>query len=113
MKPTVVSMSPITLAELREGIDRIKKRDNEPSIRVKKTDEYLEAFSGLNQKKSAELLDKLMKLSVPRLREPHICKIVDLLPVDVNDLKLILQGYTITVSNDNLKKIVDLVKEYV
>ncbi len=113
MQPTVISETPITMAELKEGVAKIKKRDPEPSFRVTRTEEYLQAFEILTIKKAAELSEKLAKLSIPRLRDMHINKIIDLLPTDVNDLKSILQGYTITVSNENLKKIVDTVKEYV
>ena len=112
MQPIVISESPITISELKEGIDKIKKRDSEPSFRVTRTDEYLQAFSSLSNKQAAELVEKINKLNVPRLKDVHVCKIVDLMPTDPNDLKMILQSYTLTVSNDNIKKVADLIKEY-
>lgn len=112
MNPTVVSEIPISMSELKEGIAKIKKRDSEPGFRVKKTEEYLQSFDILGQKEAQELFDKLMGLNVPRLKDSHVNKLIDLLPTDVNDLKLILQGYTISVSNENLKKVVDVIKEY-
>ncbi len=112
MQPTIISESPITMSELKEGIAKIKKKTPELSFRVKKTEEYLQNFDLPNQKQAAELFEKINALNVPRLRDIHICKIIDLLPTDPNDLKLLLQGYTITVSNENLKRITDIVKEY-
>ena len=112
MQPAIISETPITLADLKEGLSRIRKRDSEPSFRVKRTEEYISAFSTLSAKDAAALYEKISALGIPRLRDIHICKIIDLLPRELNDLKLILQGYTITVSNDNLKKIIDTVSEF-
>jgi len=36
----------------------------------------------------------------------HIIKIIDVMPKNVEELKAMLQSYTITVNNENLKKIV-------
>ncbi|MBI3034295.1 hypothetical protein HYY72_03985 [Candidatus Woesearchaeota archaeon] len=112
MQLAITSETPITLADLKEGIARIRKRDSDPNFRVKRTEEYISVFSKLNGKDSAALYEKLSALNIPRLRDIHICKIIDMMPAEANELKLILQGYTITVSNENLKKIVDIVKEY-
>ena len=49
---------------------------------------------------------------MPRLKAEHIVKILDILPTTEDHLKLILQGYILTISQANMKKIVDLVKEY-
>ena len=107
----LISETPITMAELREEVKKLKKRDTELNIRATKTEEYLNKFSALDSKKAVELTKKLTDLDIPRLKEVHIIKIVDLLPKTVDDLKLILQGYTLTVSKDNLMKIVGAVKD--
>jgi len=112
VKPEIISEKPITLTELKQEIDKIKKRDKELNFRVGKTEEYLSHFITLSKAKEEELIKKLEKLNVPRLREIHITKIVDILPKTLDELKIILQGYTITVNNDNLKKIVDVVKDF-
>jgi len=112
VKPEIISEKPITLTELKQEIDNIKKRDKELNFRVGKTEEYLSHFITLSKAKEDELIKKLEKLNVPRLKDAHITKIVDILPKTVDELKIILQGYTITVNNDNLKKIVDVVKDF-
>ena len=108
MQPTIISETPITMAELKDGIAKVRKRDIEGSFRVKRTEEYLSSFTVLTSKDSGAAFEKLMKLGIPRLRDTHVCKLIDLMPKDLNELKLILQGYTITVSNENLKKILDV-----
>jgi DNA-directed RNA polymerase subunit F len=67
----------------------------------------------LEYSKAKELFDKLNKLNVPRLKENHIVKLVDLLPITVDDVKLVLQGYTITVNQENIKKIAKTIEEFV
>lgn len=111
--PEILKETPVSMAEVKEEIEKIKKRDNEPNVRIQKTEEYIGQFVKHNSKKIQEAKEKITKLDVPRLKEEQIIKIADLLPTTVEDLKLILQGYTLTVSNDNLKKIVEVVKGFV
>ncbi|MDP7180106.1 MAG: hypothetical protein QF824_02465 [Candidatus Woesearchaeota archaeon] len=104
----IISEKPINVLQLKEELDQIKKRDKEEvSLRINKTEEYLHNFTSLKNAKKLE--EELTKLEIPRLKEQHIHKIIDILPKTVKDLKLVLQEYTITVNNDNMKKIVDVV----
>ncbi len=112
VKPEIISEKPISIAELRKEIDTIKKRDTELNFRSGRTEEYVNNFSFLSKTKEDELIKKLNSLDIPRLKEHHIVKIVDILPKTADDLKLILQGYTVKVSNENIKKIVSVIKEF-
>ena len=112
VKPEIISEKPITVTELKQEIDKIKKRDKEPNFRVGKTEDYVNQFVNLSKAEEEDLIQKLEKLNIPRLKDVHIIKIVDILPKTVEDLKIILQGYTITVNNDNIKKVVDVVKDF-
>jgi DNA-directed RNA polymerase subunit F len=111
MEPKILSQSPVSLAELKEDIAKMKKREgDEPSIRITKMEDYLNAFSPLSAAKQKELIASIKKLDVPRLKDEHVIKISDLLPKTVDELKVVLQGYVVSVTNENLKKIVDAVK---
>ncbi|MBI4439401.1 hypothetical protein HY638_00345 [Candidatus Woesearchaeota archaeon] len=101
----VLSETPLSVVEMKEELDRIKKRDKELNFRAQKTEEYLQAF--VESKKGLELKKKLIALEIPRLREQHICKIIDIMPITPADVKAVLQGYTVTLSTENIKKIVD------
>jgi len=109
-KPEIVSETPINMTELKKELDAIKKHDKELNFRAQKTEEYLQQFCELDEKKAKEIYDKLESLKIPRLKEVHIHKIIDTAPKTLDELKVILQGYTITVNNDNLKKIVEALK---
>jgi len=112
-KPIVLSESPIAMCELKEELEKIKARDSELNFRAAKTQEYLEQFVELPAKKLHELKKKIEDLNVLRLKSEHIAKIVDLLPTTVEELKVILQSYTVSVTNENLNKIVEAVNEVV
>ena len=97
------------MADLKSEIEKIKKREKEPSVRVTKMEDYLNSISPLPAAKEKELIEAIRKLDVPRMKDELIFKIVEMLPKTVDDLKIILQGYVISVTNENLKKIVDAV----
>jgi DNA-directed RNA polymerase subunit F len=112
MKTTVVSEEPISMYDLKKTLEVIKARDKELGFRAAKTEEYLKSFARLDDKKVAELKKKLEDLSIPRLKAEHINKLVDILPGDVEDVRLVLNSYSITVTNENLAKIADVIKDY-
>jgi DNA-directed RNA polymerase subunit F len=112
VKPEIIKETPITMAELKDEIDKIKKKSEKLNFRAEKTEEYLGQFTILDSKKSAELKEKLEKMGIPRLKEEHITKIVDLLPVSPEEIKSVLHAYTVTITNDNLKKIAECIKDF-
>jgi DNA-directed RNA polymerase subunit F len=112
MKPNVVSEKPVTAVEVRQELARIKEKMAGLSTRATRTEDYLNQTAQLEPKKAKELFDKIMKLSIPRLKEQHICKIIDIMPANESELKAVLQGYVVTVSAESIKKIAAVVAEY-
>ena len=112
-KPKILEEQQVPCFEVKEDIKKIKKRDAELNFRVQKTEEYLNVFISISAKEGRELVKKLQDLKIPRLHDNHIFKIVDILPATIEELKVVMQGYTLTINNDNLKKIAAIVKDYV
>ena len=110
--PDMAEEKPITMAELKEELKTIKKRDEALNFRAEKTEEYLAQFTVLKEKDAKELYKKIEDLQVPRMRPEHIVKLIDILPTNPEEVKLVLQGYTITVTKDNLKRIADAIQEF-
>lgn len=108
----VISETPVTMAELKDNLAKIKARDKELSFRSGRTEEYLNQFVLLTPKEAEALRKELEKLEIPRVKPEHIIKIIDLLPTTPEEVKTVLSGYSITISNDNCKRIADLVKEH-
>ena len=100
----------MSIYQLKKDLERIKKRDNDLNFRANKTEEYLSQVATL--KNADELFEKIMKLNIPRLKEQHVHKIIDIAPTTVNELKAILQAYPITINNESMKKIVDTINEF-
>jgi DNA-directed RNA polymerase subunit F len=107
----VASETPVMMAELKEELQRIKKRDEALNFRAEKTEEYLEQFASMSEKEAKELYKKIDTLDIPRLRAEHIVKLVDLLPTTSEEVKIVLQGYTVTLTKENLKRVADAITE--
>src|SRR3989338_6688651 len=106
----IISETPINIYYLKKELEKIKKRESELNFRANRTEKYLNQAA--SNKNMDGLFDKMMKLNIPRLKEQHIHKIIDITPTTLNDLKVILQSYTVTVNNESMKKIVDTINEF-
>jgi len=112
MKPEIVEKIPTNIVEMKTELAKIRKRDGELTFRGTKTEEYLNDFAKLSKKSADELISKLKGLGIARLKDEYIHKIIDTQPGSEDELKVILQGYTLSVSAEDVKKIVKVVKEF-
>jgi len=111
-KPKIIEENPINMVQLKEELEEIKKRDKEISPISNKTEEYLQHFVSLSPKKAEELEKKLRDLKISRLKDEYIIKIIDTIPTTVDDLKVLLQGYVVSINKKDMKKIIDVVKDF-
>jgi DNA-directed RNA polymerase subunit F len=109
MSIKILSEKPVTMAEVKSDLEKIKKKSEELNFRANKTYSYLQDFSTISEKKAKDLYATIEKLNIPRLKEEHIVKIIDTLPKYKEEVKSLLSGYTITVSTESAKKIADAV----
>jgi len=72
--------------------------------------EYLKKFSKLSDKKTRDMIEELGKIS--RLKDRQKALIVDFLPVDMDDLRVLLAHEIISLSEDEKKSIIKIVKKY-
>jgi|TARA_B100001964_G_C14192756_1_gene581885 DNA-directed RNA polymerase subunit F len=106
----IISETPVDAHQLKEELSKIKHRDKELNFRAAKTEEYLISI-GVNKNAEA-IYNKINKLNISRLKEQHIRKLIDIMPATIKDLKVVMQGYTISLSNENMKKIVDIINSF-
>ncbi len=111
-KPQIVEEAALNIVEVKEILKKIKERDEELNFRAQKTAEYLSALSTIKPKQAKELKDKLIKLEIPRVREIHVQKIIDIMPKTQDGVKTLFLGLNISITADNVKKIADAVNEY-
>ncbi len=110
--PEVIEKKPINMAVLKKDLAEIKKRDEELSFRGNRTEEYVNEFVTLKHKDAENLYKKIENLNIPRLKDIHINKIIDLMPGSLDELKVLMQGYSLPVTKNNMQKIVDAVSEF-
>jgi DNA-directed RNA polymerase subunit F len=111
-KPKIIEETEMSMVDVSAEIAKIRKRDGELNFRAQKTEEYLSQFSMFKPKEADEIKQKIAKLNIPRLKEGQILKIIDIMPKNLEELKIVMQSYTVTVSDDNMKKIVEILAEY-
>jgi DNA-directed RNA polymerase subunit F len=109
----IIEERPISMAELKDELKEIKKRDTELSFRTAKVSEQIEVLKVVKSKDAEEMFEKIQKLNVPRLKDAQIYKIIDLLPQTGLELKNITQSYSLTVTNENIEKILEILADYV
>jgi DNA-directed RNA polymerase subunit F len=108
----IIEDRPISMAELKEEIKEIKKRDAELGFRTAKVAEQIEVLKIVKQKDAEEMFEKIQKLGLPRLKDLHILKIIDLMPATITELKNITQSYSLAISNEGLEKALEILSEY-
>ena len=110
--PKVISQEPVTMAEVKSELEKIKEKNKELNFRATRTEEYLNIFTKLSKTKAEELKKKLVGLNIPRLGTDHIVKVVDTMPKTADELKVVLQGYPLTITKENMGKIAEAVKDF-
>lgn len=111
-KPIVIQQTPVNVYQVKSALDAIKARDSELTFRGGKVEEYLQQFTTLDPKQAEEMYKAIEGLDIPRLKDIHIHKIIDVMPKYLEDLKTVLQGYLVTIKDDQLTKILDVVANY-
>ncbi len=107
----IIQENPLSLTELKDKIEEIKKREKELNFRSKKTEEYLKSLK-IKDKKAKELKKELETLDILRLKPRNIIKIVDILPKDQDSLRFLLSEENITLKQEDITKIISIVKKH-
>ena len=103
-------MKAILISEVKEILSNLSK-EKELSREQKIALEHSEKVNTLPVKKARELFKKLKDIG--RINEKQACKIVDLLPSSEDELMAIFAKETYIPSEEEVKKILDIVGEYI
>lgn len=108
----VLEQAPISMPMLKSKLEELKgqHKDKELNFRAAKVLEHLSEFVTLDGAKTDELRKKILELNIPRLKEKHIDKILDMIPESTEEIKALLVGENITIKTEDLTKIVSTIK---
>lgn len=110
----IISEEIVTLGEVRELLEEVKKeRENETKelgYELRKAISHAEIFSRLDAKKSRELMDELLKLE--KMKPEIAVRIADILPMSNDEVRSIYAKERYTLSEPELKQILELVAKY-
>jgi len=109
---TLLSETPVSLSEVKNTIELNKKEKKELNFRENKVIEYVNLFCKIKPKESTQLKEEIANLNIARLKERHIIKIIDILPEDVETLKVVFAGEELTLKTEDLNKIIEITKKY-
>ena len=112
VKPEILEKRPVSVAEVKSMLSNIHKRDGELSFRGGKTEDYVNEVASVSFTKVKQLMKTVEALEIPRLKEEHIIKIADLMPESPEHLKVLLSGFNVTITKDNLKRITDALDDF-
>ncbi len=105
----IVEEKYVSLPEVKEILEPIEEK----TIEQKKALRHAKAFSKLKKEKAMELKKELEGLEMRKLKEHHVAKIIDILPKDMEDLKLILEDSVTSFTAEELQKIFEVVSKYI
>ena len=111
VKPEILNQHPISMVEIKAELEKIKKRDKELNFRSTKTEEYVNQFVEYDNKVYDDIRKKIEDLKISRLKPEMLVKILDLLPETIDDFKAILQGFVVSLSKEDMKKIIQIIKD--
>ncbi len=112
MNPKILEEKPISVYDLKNELKKIQKRDPVLSLRTGKTEEYINQFTILKEKDVEALEKEISSMDIPRMKDLHVKKIIDTLPTSVEELKVIMQGYAITMTKENMQKIISAIEKH-
>ncbi len=110
----IISEELLTLPEVRELLEQIKeereKEDKELGYELRKAMTHAELFSRIDPKKSRELVEALLKLE--KMKPEIASRIADILPFSNDEIRSIYAKERYTLTEQELKQILELVTTY-
>jgi len=99
----------VTWAEAKRILEA-KEKEKELGYEQKNALEHLRKFSKLTHKKSQEMLEELDKME--RLKDRQKIAIINTMPQDMEDLRVLFANEVTKLSDEDKKKILSIVKKF-
>src|SRR3989344_1230060 len=99
----IKNKEPLSMPEIQEYLD--KKQENEAQLLA-----FIKKFVKLTPKDAKKIREDIKKLSLIKMKNEYLVKIIDLMPETAEDLNKIFSG--ISLNEDETKKIIEIVKQF-
>jgi len=104
-----IANKPTTLAEVAEILED-RKKEGELGFEQQATAEYSKKFAKVSKKKALEMLEDLQKIE--KIKPDVAVKIVDILPKNVEQLRLILSKGRYDLTSSEIEEVLKIVGKY-
>ena len=101
---------PVSLTEVKNILKKIEKERKELLYEQKIALEHANKFAKLNEKKTKDLIKELKTLEF--IQDAHAYKIADILPTTEDDVKTIFAKERITLKENDIKSILNIVNKH-
>ena len=98
----------VPIAKVKEILEAIKERTYEQKLAY----EHVKRFNKIPLERAEELIKELALLEMRKLKDEQIIKIIDLMPKNVEELRVILAHSAVPFKDEELQQIIDIVKKY-
>lgn len=98
---------PVSWVEVKKILS---KKEKELGYEQRNTLEYMKKFCKLSAKSTEQMMGELMKME--KLNEKHIMNIANHMPQDLDDIRLIFSNERVSLTPEDKKKIIGVVKKF-
>jgi len=105
----ILEEKPLTYSEVKEILKEVN-----PNLRTEKLKEFLNSFDLVDVSKVEEIKKEIENLNIMRLKgkDKLIIQIINMMPKSIEELINILSGEKITLAEEDLKKILEILDKY-
>lgn len=105
----ITDEKPVSVVEVKKILEA-KAKEKKLGYEQNNVLEHLRKFCKLSGKNAEQMIEGLRKIE--QLKERHIMLIVNNLPEDLDDLRLLFANERANLSQDDKRKILDIVKKF-
>jgi DNA-directed RNA polymerase subunit F len=105
----ILDEKPVSIVDVKKILDA-KSKEKKLGYEQNNVLEHLKKFCKLSKKNADQMAEGLGKIE--KLKEKHIMAIVNNLPRDLDDLRLLFSNERVSISQEDKAKILDIVKKF-
>ena len=105
----IINEKPVSIVEVKKILEA-KAKEKKLGYEQNNVLEHLKKFCMLSRKNAEQMAENLSRIE--KLKGKHIMTIVNNLPQDLDDLRLLFANERISVSQDEKAKILGIVKKF-